>query len=114
MDGSSRCLVAVAGVIATVGCGSPRPNGVAASAPDVPAAAAPIVVSPSVPSELNPPYVVGPPSTGGAPSATPEQAVAFAWNEFIALSWPAGPQQGQVGQRDAAASNCRLGDPACV
>ena len=71
-----------------------------------------ITVSSSVPSELNPPFVQGPPSSGGAPAATPAQAAAFAWQEFIALNWPAGPQQGVPGQRDTPSSTYKLGDPA--
>jgi hypothetical protein len=70
----------------------------------------PITVSASVPSELNPPFVAGPPSSGGAPAATPEQASAFAWQEFIALNWPAGPQTGQPGQRDTPSTTCKFGD----
>ncbi|HXI87809.1 MAG TPA: hypothetical protein VNH64_10145 [Parvularculaceae bacterium] len=77
----------------------PPPAGVAAeSAPA-------ISVTPVVPNELNP-------SGGGAPAASPDQAAAFAWQEFIALNWPAGPQQGKLGQRGAAASNSKFGDPA--
>ena len=76
--------------------------------------AANVVVSPIVPGELNPPFSAGPPVKGGAPSATPAQAAAFAWNEFIALNWPAGPQQGKQGQRDAASTSCRFGDPKCT
>jgi hypothetical protein len=60
---------------------------------------------PAPPSELNP-------TGGGAPMATPEQASAFAWQEFIALNWPAGPQQGQPNQRDTPSSSCRFGDPS--
>jgi hypothetical protein len=71
-----------------------------------------ITVNSSVPTELNPPFNPGPPQTGGAPAATPEQAAAFAWQEFIALNWPAGPQQGQPGQRDAPSSPCKFGDPS--
>jgi hypothetical protein len=78
------------------------------------APAADIVVSPIVPSELNPPFSAGPPAKGGAQGATPAQAAAFAWNEFIALNWPAGPQQGKQGQRDAASTTCRFGDPNCT
>ena len=52
-----------------------------------------------VPSELNPPFSNG---KGGAPAATPAQAAAFAWQEFIALNWPAGAQTGKSGQRDTA------------
>jgi hypothetical protein len=64
-----------------------------------------ISMSDLVPRELNP-------ANGGAPTATPEQAAAFAWQEFIALNWPAGPQQGQPGQREAPSSTCRFGDPS--
>ena len=71
-----------------------------------------ITVSSSVPSELNPPFNSGPPATGGAPAATPAQAAAFAWQEFIALNWPAGPQQGQLNQREAPSQSCRFGDPS--
>jgi hypothetical protein len=70
-----------------------------------------ITVSPHVPTELNPPFVAGPPSKGGAPAATPEQAAAFAWQEFIALNWPAGPQAEKRGQRGAASTSYRFGDP---
>lgn len=87
-----------------------RPVGAAAAPSDAGA----IVVASAVPSELNPPFSPGPPPTGGAPTATPAQAAAFAWNEFIALNWPAGPQQGQVGQRDTPSPTCRFGDPQCT
>jgi len=73
-----------------------------------------ITVSSSFPAELNPPYNVGPPQTGGAPNATPTQAAAFAWQEFIALNWPATPQSGQPGQRDTPSTTCRFGDPKCT
>lgn len=76
--------------------------------------AAAVNISPMVPAELNPPFSPGPPPTGGAPNATPEQAAAFAWQEFIALNWPAGPQQGKPNQRDTASSTCKFGDPACT
>ncbi len=65
-----------------------------------------ITISSAVPSELNP-------ANGGAPNATPQQAAAFAWQEFIALNWPAGPQMGQEGQRDAPSSSCKFSDPNC-
>ncbi|WP_133118100.1 hypothetical protein [Burkholderia ubonensis] len=71
--------------------------------------AAAIQISSSVPSELNPPFND---KGGGAPTATPEQAAAFAWQEFIALNWPAGPQEGKIGQRDAPSSKYRFGDPS--
>jgi hypothetical protein len=69
-----------------------------------------IAVSASFPTELNPPFVAGPPSSGGAPAATPAQAAAFAWQEFIAANWPAGPQAGLPGQRDTPSTN-PFGDP---
>lgn len=71
----------------------------------------PIVISSEVPAELNPPFVASPPS-GGAPEATPAQAAAFAWQEFIALNWPAVAQEGQPGQRDTPSPTCRFGDPS--
>ncbi len=71
-----------------------------------------VTISADVPSELNPPFAAGPPATGGAAAATPEQAAAFSWQEFIALNWPAGPQQGLPGQRDTASTTVKFGDPA--
>jgi hypothetical protein len=65
----------------------------------------PITISPAVPNELNP-------SGGGAPTATPEQAAAFAWQEFIALNWPA--DYGQSGQRDKPSTTYKFGDPTYV
>ena len=73
-----------------------------------------ITISSTVPSELNPPYVPGPRVSGGAPDATPVQASDFAWQEFIALNWAAGPQAGLAGQRDAPSSTCLFGDPKCT
>jgi hypothetical protein len=58
------------------------------------------------PRELNP-------QSGGAPQASPEQAAYFAWQEFIALNWPAGSQNGQAGQRETPSSQCSFGDPKC-
>lgn len=72
-----------------------------------------IAVLPVVPNELNPPFNAAA-KTGGAPTATPEQAAAFAWQEFIALNWPAGPQQGKPNQRETASLTCRFGDPGCT
>jgi hypothetical protein len=60
----------------------------------------------TVPNELNP-------SGGGAPMATMQQAAAFAWQEFIALNWPAVNQTGGPNQRDTPDNNCRFGDPKC-
>jgi hypothetical protein len=55
-----------------------------------------INVSPSLPSDIDIP--------GGAPAATLQQAAAFAWQEFIALNWPA-----MKGQRDVADPNQKFG-----
>lgn len=71
-----------------------------------------IGISSSVPNELNPPFVDGPTPTGGAPAATPAQAADFAWREFVALSWPAGPQAGNPGQRDTPSTTQKFGDPS--
>lgn len=70
------------------------------------AQAIPITIGSTVPADLNP-------QGGGAPQASVEQASAFAWQEFIALNWPAGLQSGQPGQRDTPSSTCRFGDSAC-
>ncbi len=76
-------------------------------------AASTISVSPIVPNEINPPFDSSA-GTGGAPNATPDQAAAFAWQEFIALNWPAGPQEGKPNQREAPSSTCRFSDPGCT
>lgn len=106
----SLTLVAVAMVIS---CAQPTPPPIGRAAPPTQASSVPeIVVSSTVPTELNSPFDADS-MTGGAPNATPEQAAAFAWNEFIALNWPAGPQAGQPGQRDAPSGTCLFGDPDC-
>ncbi|WP_213804276.1 hypothetical protein [Granulicella sp. dw_53] len=81
----------------------PATSEFAASAP---ASALPITISSAVPAELNP-------SGGGAPSATMQQAAAFAWQEFIALNWPAVAQTGAANTRDTPDNNCKFGDPKC-
>jgi hypothetical protein len=53
-----------------------------------------INVNPALPSDI----------AGGAPAATLQQAAAFAWQEFIALNWPA-----MVGQRDKPDPNQKFG-----
>lgn len=69
----------------------------------------PFAISSSPPTELNAPG-------GGPAQATLQQAAAFAWEEFFALTWPAGPQSGQPNQRDRPSSTCGLGDqsPSCA
>jgi hypothetical protein len=100
-----------------LGCNRPQapgpgPTRELATAPSSGPTPVPITISSSVPSELNPP--------GGAPAATMQQAAAFAWQEFIALNWPAVKQTGgvvnnvQVNQRDVADSNCKFSDPSCT
>jgi hypothetical protein len=53
-----------------------------------------INISPALPSDI----------AGGAPAATLQQAAAFAWQEFIALNWPA-----MAGQRDVADKSQKFG-----
>jgi hypothetical protein len=64
----------------------------------------PIVIASAVPSDIAP---------GGAQSASLQQAAAFAWQEFIALNWPAVPQNGAVGQREQPEPLCFFAAPAC-
>src|ERR1043165_6082455 len=56
-----------------------------------------------------PPWL--PPSdiNGGAASATLQDASLFAWQEFIALNWPAVNQTGQVNTRDVPDSTAIFG-----
>jgi hypothetical protein len=69
-----------------------------------------IAVSSTIPDELNPPFIY---NFGGAPNATPAQAAACSWQEFIALNWPATKQSGMQNQRDTPSKTCRFGDPDC-
>lgn len=84
----------------------------------LPASAVPITISSSVPGDLNCPD--GAPNCPGAPKATMQQAAAFAWQEFIALNWPAVNQTGGivngkfVQQRDVPDNGCKFGDPNCA
>ncbi|HWK90620.1 MAG TPA: hypothetical protein VNP72_11595 [Longimicrobium sp.] len=59
-----------------------------------------ITISPVVPNSLNDTTLAG--------------AASFAWNEFIALNWPAVPQTGQPNTRDVADTGARFGDPSYV
>ncbi|HEV3049877.1 MAG TPA: hypothetical protein VGX50_06200, partial [Longimicrobium sp.] len=43
-------------------------------------------------------------------TATLADAAVFAWNEFIALNWPAVPQTGALNTREAADTTKRFGD----
>ena len=55
----------------------------------------PITISPDVPSDIN----------GGAPNADLQEAAMFAWQEFIALNWPA-----ESGTRDTPDTSELFGD----
>jgi hypothetical protein len=55
-----------------------------------------INVNPALPSDID--------IAGGAPAATLQPAAAFAWQEFIALNWPA-----MAGQRDIPDLNQKFG-----
>lgn len=105
--------IVLAGFLA---CSRPEPKPAAeaerAPAPSPGGGAIPITISSKVPTELNE-------AGGGAPAATMQQAAAFAWQEFIALNWPAVQQTGgvvngaYVAQRDVPDTNCKFGDPNC-
>ncbi len=94
-----------AGAVAVLALGLGIPGEVALGAEGEP-----ITVSPVLPNELNPPFRK---RSGGAPDATPEQAAAFAWQEFIALNWPATEQRGKFGDRDTPSATCSFSDPKC-
>lgn len=60
-----------------------------------------IAITPQLPADI----------PGGAPDATLTQAAVFAWQEFIALNWPAVPQTGQPNTRELADNTKSFGDP---
>lgn len=59
-----------------------------------------ISISPDVPTAL----------PGGGDNTTLTQAAEYAWNQFIALNWPAVSQTGAEGTRDTPNPNARFGD----
>jgi hypothetical protein len=61
---------------------------------------APFAITKVAPNELNP-------AGGGPAQATLQQAAEFAWEEFFALSWPAGPNPTA---RDTPSASCAFGD----
>lgn len=75
----------------------PRAGEGDAAAPTPPPAPA-ITISYRVPTDLP-----------GSPTLS--QAAAFAWQEFIALNWPAVPQSGKAGQRDTPDPTQLFGSP---
>ena len=64
-------------------------------------------IDPTTPSDLNP-------NGGGAPNANLIQASIFAWQEFIALNWPAVPQSGAPNTRDYPDTTKPFGDPSAT
>lgn len=58
-----------------------------------------ITISPVVPADI----------PGGAQSATLEDAAVFAWQEFIALNWPAVAQTGAAGNRETPDTTKKFG-----
>ncbi len=68
-----------------------------------PASAPPgIIINSTFPTELNA-------GGGGAPNATLQQAAAFAWQEFIALNWPAAVDSSGNPVREMPAQDCLFG-----
>lgn len=61
---------------------------------------APPVLSPNVPSDI----------PGGAPKAAHSAAATFAWQEFVALNWPAVEPTGNLNTRGIPDRNKRIGD----
>jgi hypothetical protein len=87
----SAAVLAVA-VLVVSGHGAPTVAGAPQPRPT-------ITVVPVVPTDI----------TGGAQQAQIQQAAAFAWQEFIALNWPA-----QAGKRDTPDPKCAFADPKCA
>ncbi|WP_143286656.1 hypothetical protein [Burkholderia ubonensis] len=93
------CLAVTAGLSVSAGAANsatpdPSNEGVSGS---------PITISSKLPADI--------PVSGGAPKATLEQAANFAWEEFIALNWPAVPQTGAPNTRDQPDQKKFFGDP---
>src|ERR1041384_6406779 len=63
------------------------------------------------PKSNTPPWIPPTDIAGGAGSANLQSASVFAWQEFIALNWPAVPQTGQLNTRDQPDPNAIFGDP---
>jgi len=97
---ASLAASAVAAICAAAMAGPASQPGKAVAQPAIPA----IQVVPVIPKELNP-------GAGGAPAATLAQAAAFAWQEFIGLSWPAATSDASGKPlRDTPDPTCLLGD----
>jgi len=110
--GTIGLLILVAGFFGCQRAEPPKPGAeLAQTGPSPGGGAVPITISSTMPSELNA-------AGGGAPSATMQQAAAFAWQEFIAANWPAVNQTGgvdgngnHVDQRDVPDTGKRFGEP---
>ncbi len=63
-----------------------------------------IDISPNLPADI----------PGGAANAHLTDAATFAWQEFIALNWPAVPQTGKLNTRDTPDKTKKFGDPAHI
>jgi hypothetical protein len=85
--GAGACLLAAVAAAGPAGPTTPSPAGPV------------ITISPVVPADI----------PGGAAKASLTQAAAFAWQEFIALNWPAVAQDGGRGQRGTADAQLRFG-----
>lgn len=79
----------------------PQTTPVAGAPEQPPESLTSIQVVPDLPSDI----------PGGAPDATLTQAASFAWQEFIALNWPAVPQTGAPGTRDQPDATRKFGAP---
>jgi hypothetical protein len=100
-----RKIVQAAILLGACAAAAPAFDGSNAAATTANGAVVAITISGDVPNELNP-------TGGGAPNATPEQAAAFAWQEFIALNWPTLP--GAYGREKSAYNLCKFGNLNCV
>ena len=77
----------------------PGINSFIANAQVIPSPGDVITISPVVPADI----------PGGAQSATLEDAAVFAWQEFIALNWPAVAQTGATGNRETPDTTKKFG-----
>ena len=92
-------LLTSALLLSTAGCKDDRSNTVVQKT--LPEPTVEIAISPQLQDDI----------LGGAPSANLRQAARFAWEQFIALSWPAMMQTGAQYTRDYADANLLLSDP---
>ncbi len=99
--------VLVSAAVAALSCGQPAiqksvpgPSVESHAKEAAPSGQPPIItIGPVVPADI----------PGGAPGASLTAAATFAWQEFIALNWPAVPQTGAPGTRDQADAGAKFG-----